>query len=391
MKRGNAVLAVVVALAGGAAGADGQSGSGWVYQRSEAPPAWLGLTYDVEWLARAEGCESRVVVASVVEGAPAHRAGLRPGDALVSVDGEALAGGLQSLGTRLRVGEPVRLGVLRDGRRRDIVAVAGERPEQPPVVLWKEAEDGFARTDAPVIRVRADTVMARNLDAWTARQGGGYWVVSEGRTDFRRLATFSGSDLDRRVADLVLCAQRTQAVAPRPAPPAPARVLALQEKADSVRQVLVRRAMARTEPDLFHVIVPPAQAPVVSAERVAIGVAPAPPAAEAPGMHVFSFDVGDHLLAGERGVAGAELASMEPELAAYFRGVRDGLLVLRVAPGTPAARAGLEPGDVITHAGGRALNTVGELRILLTTPAPGAVELRLVRHGRDRTVTLGRS
>ena len=30
MKRGNAVLAVVVALAGGAAGADGQSGSGWV-------------------------------------------------------------------------------------------------------------------------------------------------------------------------------------------------------------------------------------------------------------------------------------------------------------------------------------------------------------------------
>ena len=60
-------------------------------------------------------------------------------------------------------------------------------------------------------------------------------------------------------------------------------------------------------------------------------------------------------------VAGASLATVREELGDYF-GVSNGLLVLRVGPGTPASRASLRDGDVIVRADGEELETVQELR-----------------------------
>ncbi|MGI9078247.1 MAG: PDZ domain-containing protein [Gemmatimonadaceae bacterium] len=60
-------------------------------------------------------------------------------------------------------------------------------------------------------------------------------------------------------------------------------------------------------------------------------------------------------------VAGASLAAVREELGDYF-GVSNGLLVLRVAPGTPASRAGLRDGDVIMLANGEEIESVQELR-----------------------------
>lgn len=366
-----------------------------------APPAWLGLSYDVEWVARGESCEARVVVESVVEGAPADRAGLRPGDALVALDGRPLRGGpLQLTAARLAVGDSVRLGVARDGRVREVLAIAGKRPDRPPLALRLRREDGLMSSDAPVVTVRADTLVGRNLDGWTARRGSGYWLATaDGRVDYRRVDLrrvnrFSGSETDRRVANLVACVQRTQAAGPGPAPAPlpPMGVVAIQERADSIREVMTRRVLTRPAAAATGAGERPR---VTSAPRVFVAPPPptgaeAPPAPRPGAVSVYAFSVGDHLVAAERGVAGAELTALEPELAAYFRGVRDGLLVLRVSAGTPAARAGLQPGDVITAGAGRTLDAVADLRHLLTLPDPTPLELRVVRHGRTRTVTLHR-
>ena len=61
-------------------------------------------------------------------------------------------------------------------------------------------------------------------------------------------------------------------------------------------------------------------------------------------------------------VLGAELVSLERDLGGSFAGVTRGLLVVRVVPGSPASRAGLKPGDVITEAGGLELQEPSDLR-----------------------------
>ena len=51
---------------------------------------------------------------------------------------------------------------------------------------------------------------------------------------------------------------------------------------------------------------------------------------------------------------------LTPELAAYF-GVKDGVLVASVTADSPAAKAGIKAGDVITTVNDKAVTTAGEL------------------------------
>ena len=87
-----------------------------------------------------------------------------------------------------------------------------------------------------------------------------------------------------------------------------------------------------------------------------------------------------------RGRLGVRIESLSPGLGDYF-GLKDGkgALVLEVLEGTPAERAGLKAGDVITRADGQAvtngMDLVGALR-----GKDGRVALRVVRHGTPRTV-----
>jgi S1-C subfamily serine protease len=83
-------------------------------------------------------------------------------------------------------------------------------------------------------------------------------------------------------------------------------------------------------------------------------------------------------------VAGAELAELNPELARYFR-VDDGVLVLQVSRSTPAARAGLQGGDVIVRAAGRSVGSVADLRRAFGD-RDGRVRLEVVRQGQRREV-----
>jgi serine protease Do len=80
--------------------------------------------------------------------------------------------------------------------------------------------------------------------------------------------------------------------------------------------------------------------------------------------------------------------SVEPlgkQLADYF-GVPNGVLIQSVEPGSPADKAGLKAGDVITEADGEKVSDRGDLPRLLGRKQEGEVTLTVVRERKSRTV-----
>ncbi len=349
-------------------------------QIRQAGPAWLGISYELQWVLEKRACSPRVVVETVVQGSPAERAGLRPGDAILAVGGEPVPGGrLQTLAASLAPGDSVRLRVLRDGSTRDVTAVADRRPDRP-LSIFVERSSGFQATTVPVIEREGDRLVARNLDTpWTPLRARSYWLSRNGgRAEYRSL---SGSQdaVDRQVCADSARAEDAVWVAE---PAVRVNLQRLQERADSLRVTYTRRALQREETREVRVQGPDR---VEEWSQAPSGVVFASPDG------VYTFRVEDHVAVGLRGVAGAELTALEPELAEYFRNADQGLLVLRIAPDTPADRAGLSPGDVVVAADGRRIESVAELRQILALPEAGGVTLRVVRRGRVRDLTLPRS
>ncbi len=71
------------------------------------------------------------VVSQVVPDTPAEAAGLRPGDVIVEMNGEPVAGSadLRNKVGMLRIGDAVRLALVRDGRRMEVALEVGEVAE----------------------------------------------------------------------------------------------------------------------------------------------------------------------------------------------------------------------------------------------------------------------
>jgi hypothetical protein len=91
------------------------------------------------------------------------------------------------------------------------------------------------------------------------------------------------------------------------------------------------------------------------------------------------------LYAGVTAIAGADLADINPGLGEYF-GTTEGVLVLRVPERTPAARAGLLPGDVITEVNGTAVRSIPDIR--RAAPPPGTpLRMRVLRKGQHVEVS----
>ncbi len=343
-------------------------------------PGWLGIIVEEAWTLRDSECHLAVTVEDVYPGAPADRAGLRSGDVLLRIDGRDAVVGIEHLSaSRPRAGDSVRFTVSRDGKVRELVAVAGTRPDRlPPRPV---AEDRRVRTlVAPrsVFRVAPDSVIV------------------------------CGEPFPARVA---AGAPNTKGF------------LVIQARADSLRQVMARRALeARVAVDTIHqrVIVTgttgvfsfrtreaapeppespqvvwlnPEGVPLPDSLRVAFRLPPLPdePTVEAivrgvPGtldlVHTSAFR------RGTRAVAGAAFAELNEDLARYFRGAHRGLLVLQVVAGTPAARAGLRPGDVVIAGNGSPLRSVEELRALLARRTDRVLALDIIREGQRRALSL---
>ena len=73
-----------------------------------------------------------------------------------------------------------------------------------------------------------------------------------------------------------------------------------------------------------------------------------------------------------RAYLGITPVELEPEIVARFDlPVREGVIVRTVGQGSPAARAGFRPGDIITGVDDQPVRTVGELLTILRNRSPG--------------------
>jgi serine protease Do len=92
-----------------------------------------------------------------------------------------------------------------------------------------------------------------------------------------------------------------------------------------------------------------------------------------------------------RGYAGVSLSELTPDLAQAFGMApgSKGALIQQVMPRTPAQKAGLEPGDVVTSIDGKPIDSSSALSRAVALVAPGqSVKLGLLRQGTPRSVSL---
>ncbi len=327
------------------------------------PRGWIGVSY--EMTKAQEGLRVRVVnqVVEVLQGSPAAGAGIRPGDVLVSINGRPWEELFDKGAPPLRPGDAVRMVVERDGRRREIRLVAGTRPAE-------HMEPGTFK-----VTVMPDSVVERLYLAM----------------DSLRIRIVEDGGLRHRIAELEMSADSM------PDDLARERVVRLR-RAGPGQSVVIERFGVPTPPAAPGLPSPESARPlgfwffadsVRDSLRVAMeqGLPFSWSAGESPGP-VFEFRPTVPYVLGENRAAGAEVVDLRPELAEYFA-VDGGVLVVDVAPGTPAARAGIQPGDVLTHVDGTPLFSIADLRRGLTH-ATGALPLTLVRKGRTLEVRLGR-
>jgi serine protease Do len=93
-----------------------------------------------------------------------------------------------------------------------------------------------------------------------------------------------------------------------------------------------------------------------------------------------------------RSYLGVEYRDVEPEMAEQFRlAVREGIVVAAVDPDAPAARAGIERGDIITRIDDTPIKQGGDLRRILRDRRPGEnVRVTVVRAGAATTTVTAR-
>lgn len=300
-----------------------------------AERGWLGISFTAtEVTFRHERGRTRtetrgsVVIEDVYPGSPAEKAGVQRGDTVVRVNGKAEVGAELTDRDR-KVGDRVTLRLRRAGKERDAVVVAGERPAR------------LARAPRPPGMPRAPG--ARRAP----RAPGGEDVIIIRRGPNGAVDTLRTGDL-RTLGDSLHHNLR----------------IILE---DSLRPQLraMEREVRRLEAD------PEVRARVREVRERA---------QRFPEQLAFG-------VMGDRAVAGAELAPVSPELGAYF-GTRKGVLVIRVAPDTPAARAGLEAGDVVLRADGTELETPRDLRRVLLDADDREVRLQYLRKEKRRETTL---
>jgi serine protease Do len=90
-----------------------------------------------------------------------------------------------------------------------------------------------------------------------------------------------------------------------------------------------------------------------------------------------------------RGFLGTGIQPLTEDLSEAFK-LKDlsGALVSGVEPKSPAARAGIETGDVITEVNGKKVEGPRELRLMIGGIAPGSkVDIKLARNGEQKVVT----
>ena len=122
----------------------------------DKPQAFLGLYVSEidRYLSRLYNLstEKGLVVVVVIDGSPASKAGLLPGDTLVSINGQNFPSvqGFNRYSQRLKIGESVELEIERNGRRRDIYFKVGSVPINVPILAVDIQEVYAAATSSAI-------------------------------------------------------------------------------------------------------------------------------------------------------------------------------------------------------------------------------------------------
>ncbi|HEX6589728.1 MAG TPA: PDZ domain-containing protein [Longimicrobiales bacterium] len=330
-----------------------EPGDRFIYSaRVRQPCARMGIAFSGD---------DTITVEEVREGSGAAEAGVRPGDVIVSIDGErANVRRMSELAEGLEVGDEVRLVVRRDGRERTLDVTAQEdvcplrtmlSPEPFTVICATRdsSDDGVAVDDECehefVYSLREGMSELREkmpFRVFTEEGDSGTWIRFFG-PDGPHDSIFVDLDSVRMMSE----------------------VIALQ--LDSLRRVIpftfemadsVRMLMPSIEMDLRD-----------ASEEM-----------HAHGLMLRSLELG------ARALAGASLTELNDDLAEYFD-ADEGVLVTHVEDGTPAARAGLRGGDVIIEVNGDDVDDLGDVR-RAAARAEGPLDLTVTRRGERRTVRI---
>ena len=90
----------------------------------------------------------------------------------------------------------------------------------------------------------------------------------------------------------------------------------------------------------------------------------------------------------EHGYMGISISDVTPENSKFFDlSKSSGALVTQVEPDTPASKAGLKTGDVITGLDGKSVNDAGQLQVEVGERQPGTtIHLDVIRNGKNMTL-----
>lgn len=305
-------------------------------------PGMIGVSFDAD-------TEGGVRIVEVRRGSPAERAGIHEGDIVIRLNGEDAGRTMEALPGRLQTGDSVRLRIRRDGGEREVVVVAEARPRTQFSMVRPGMGDNL-------IIINGDS-MHLPLEALTFR-------IDSLRTQLMELDGPLRVEMD----SLVRLMGDSAGVWAERIPNLRFRVHEGGEPEDirlEGRRMELENGAMRLEDDAVR-----AEMDVIRLEG-ALGQG-----------EPFFMELG------RRSAAGAELAEMNEGLSAYFGGQRAGALVIEVSPESPAARAGLQPGDVIVRAGGEEVEDPADVRMALTRAEEGRVALEVIRQGRRRELSL---
>lgn len=360
-----AAMALLVAAPLGAQSDQSAPPSGWI-------GVWVAPHYECAWSTaeRWKPCELVLHVDELVPDGPAARAGVAVGDRLIALNGQAFDVRTAShLFAALRPGTPVTLDLRRDDRHRFVRVVPAPRPTREP------------RRSTPV---RAGTATQRLPQAYVVTSGK---LRTDGVTSLAFTIRREGQEVQ-----IVPSAVRVRDGELHVAPIEEDIEIGDIDFAEALPiQIDLGRELRAVWDSTYRVWMDKL---VTLGERIAVELAPGQGATpgEPPAITVDRRRLASVVeTAISRHLAGAEFEPVRGRVARSLAGLESGLLVQRVIPGTPAARLGLRPGDVVIEAGGEECTEVEHLRqVLIKGPDEGDVTVKWVRDGATMTAVLTR-
>jgi predicted metalloprotease with PDZ domain len=295
---------------------------------------WLGIGYDFTATSRDGKTTATLTVKDVIKDSPADRAGVKIGDQIVRIDGQPISEEFVALSRRLEPGSTVQLRLASGGRERDVTLVAAGWPSDEAMFFLRGDSVNRALRiyldSARAGMIRMDSVFGDSLFR------GRFFTMPD-------IRLFRGPVMD----SIFLHGWSRDSTFFKHGD-------AFQIFVDSLPRSWGRAELPWRDIEM-----------------------------EFPGFEMLTER-------GVGGVAGAEFTPINEGLASYF-GTDRGLLVVRVGPQTPAARAGLVSGDVITRVNGQIVDEVNDFRRAVSRAGDETLKVEILRKGKTRTLEFQRA